>query len=98
MEVLPTGTLGVSTAYSALMENRADSEGLALAFQLLCQQLKLDCSLVPGSLDGQPHYWNVVALEDGVYRHLDPSRSEGLFFTDTELAALGYLWDQQQSP
>lgn len=98
VEVLPTGTPGASTAYSALMENRADSEGLAMAFQLLCQQLKLDCSLVQGSLDGQPHYWNVVTLEDGVYRHLDPSRSEGLFFTDTELAALGYTWDREQIP
>lgn len=98
VEVLPSGTPNASTAYSALMENRADSEGLALAFQLLCQQLKVECSILPGTLDGQPHFWNVVTLEDGSYRHVDASRADGLFYTDTELSALGYTWDAQDIP
>lgn len=98
VEILPNGTSGVSTAYSALMENRADSEGLALALQLLCQQLKVECSLVQGSLNGETHYWNVVALEDGLYRHVDASRADSLFFTDAELAALGYAWNTEETP
>lgn len=92
-----TGT-GCSTAYSALMENRADSEGLALAFQLLCQQLKVECSLVQGTLDGSPHFWNVVTLSEGEYRHVDASQEEGFLFTDQELSALGYTWDTEDTP
>lgn len=98
VEYLPTPQPGCSTAYSALMENRADSEGLALAFQLLCQQLKVECSLVRGTLDGAPHYWNVVTRTDGTHRHLDPSDEGGLFYTDDELSALGYAWDREETP
>lgn len=89
---------GCSTAYAALMENRADSEGLALAFQLLCQQRKVDCSLVQGTLEGQPHFWNVVGLADGEYRHVDASREEGLFYTDEAFSALGYAWNAEAVP
>ncbi len=98
VEYLSAPQPGCSTAYSALMENRADSEGLALAFQLLCQQLKVECSLVQGTLDGNPHYWNVVTRKDGTHRHLDPSDEDGLFYTDEELTALGYIWDRAETP
>ena len=93
-----TDVPGCSTTYSALMENRADSEGLALAFQLLAQQLELESSLVRGTLDGAAHFWNVVALGDGTYRHLDPSMESGDLLTDEALSALGYDWDREETP
>ena len=86
-----------STAYAALMENRADSQGIALAFQLLCQELELESTVVQGTLDGQVHFWNVYTLEDGVYRHVDASREAGLLLTDDELASLGYQWNREET-
>ena len=98
VEVVADSTPDRSTAYAALMENQADSEGLALAFQLLCQQLKLECTLVQGTLDGVPHFWNIVALEDGAYRHVDASQATGLFYTDRELSNLNYVWNTTETP
>ena len=87
-----------STAYAALMENRADSQGIALAFQLLCQELELESTVVQGTLDGQVHFWNVYTLEDGVYRYVDASREAGLLLTDDELSSLGYQWNREETP
>ncbi len=87
-----------STAYAALMENRADSQGVALAFQLLCQTLGLESTVVEGTLEGQSHFWNIFALEDGSYRHVDASRAGGLLLTDEELSALDYQWDREAVP
>ena len=56
-----------------LVAGAADSEGLALAALLLAQRLELTGMVVPGTLDGSPHFWNVVRTESG-YRHLDLTR------------------------
>ncbi len=61
------------SAYDALVAGAADSEGLALAALLLAQRLELTGMVVPGTLDGSPHFWNVVRTESG-YRHLDLTR------------------------
>ena len=98
VEVVTDRNGDVSTAYAALMENRANSEGIALAFQLLCQQLDLECILVQGTQNGAPHFWNIITLEEGVYRHVDASQKSGLFYTDGELTALSYTWDTTETP
>ena len=41
---------GHSTAYDALVEGVADSEGAALAYQLLCDQARVECTVVLGQL------------------------------------------------
>lgn len=58
--------------------------------------------VVPGTLDGSPHFWNVVRTESG-YRHLDltrgaDSRGQYPLLSDREMAALGYQWDTQAAP
>lgn len=58
--------------------------------------------VVPGTLDGSPHFWNVVRTESG-YRHLDltrgaDSRGQYPLLSDREMAALGYQWDTQAVP
>ena len=84
------------------MAGAADSEGLALAALLLAQRLELTGMVVPGTLDGSPHFWNVVRTESG-YRHLDltrgaDSRGQYPLLSDREMAALGYQWDTQAVP
>ena len=93
---------GGASAYDALVAGAADSEGLALAALLLAQRLELTGMVVPGTLDGSPHFWNVVRTESG-YRHLDltrgaDSRGQYPLLSDREMAALGYQWDTQAAP
>lgn len=87
-----------STAYDALVDGQADSEGMALAFQLLCQYLKVESTVVQGTVNGVPHFWNVVTFDDGASRHVDTTREEGLLLDDSQLSALGYTWDQNEVP
>lgn len=86
---------GGNTAFDALLQGGADSEGLALAMALLCQDLGLSCQVVSGTLNGQPHFWNVTG-DGSSLRYLDLtafSASGQSLYTDAELAALGYAWD-----
>ncbi len=92
VEYSPDG--GGNTAYSALVDGVADSEGLALAFQLLAQELGLESYVVSGTLEGVPHFWNIIALAAGECRHVDLTRVEGFGSSDADLVALGYQWDR----
>lgn len=89
---------GHSSAYDALVGGAADSEGAALAYQLLCDQAKVECVVVWGELDGAPHFWNIVTEDGQAYRHVD--LTAGLFaVTDAELAEHGaYAWDSAEYP
>lgn len=81
-----------NTAYDALVDGLANDEGLALAYQLLCGRAGLTCTVVQGTLEEQPHFWNIVTTDSGS-RHVDASAVlYGL--TDTQLTNLGaYEWD-----
>ena len=92
----PAGT--ASTAYDALVEHQADSEGMALAFQLLCDRTGLESRVVQGVKDGAPHFWNVLTLSPGQYAHVDAYDEEVLLLSDAALEALGYTWDRNEIP
>ena len=89
---------GKSSTYDALVNKEADSEGAALAYQLLCDQAGIECYLVRGFLNESVHFWNIVRTEDGLYRHMDLSAGlSGL--SDPELtASAAYLWDTREYP
>lgn len=89
---------GKSSAYDALIRQETDSEGAALAYQLLCDQAGIECYLVRGVRNGRDYFWNIVLNEDGEYRHVDPAA--GLFaLTDSELTTHGtYAWDSKEYP
>ena len=89
-----------STAYDALLEGTADSQGMALALALLCQRSQpvLSCTVVDGQWNGVSHLWNVVQTAGG-YRHVDLTQpGEIVFRTDQEMAAAGYTWDSERVP
>lgn len=88
------GDIRRNTAYAALVEEKADSEGLALAFQLLAQRGGLESYVVTGTVGETPHFWNIVGLADGEYRHVDVTAEEGFALSDADLTALGYRWDR----
>lgn len=89
---------GKSSTYDALVKKNADSEGAALAYQLLCDQAGIECYLVQGALHGTPYFWNIVLNEAGEYRHMDLAGGlSGL--TDDELTSHGfYTWDRKEYP
>ena len=87
-----------NTAYSALVEGRADSEGMALACQLLCQYTGVECTVVSGTLDGAGWYWNIVTLDDGESRHVDATRADGFALQDAEMVEQGYQWNREEFP
>lgn len=62
----------VYTAYGALVEQRAAQSGLALAAQVLCQQLGLESHIIGGTLEDEPYYWLYVNC-DGEMLHFDPT-------------------------
>ena len=91
-----------STAYGALVEGKADSEGFAMAYSVLCREKGIDCVTVQGRFDNAPHYWSIAEL-DGAYYHIDLSR-----FTESGPAAVflrsdaemweRYWWDSGDYP
>ncbi len=100
--VLNTGRYdpeGGSTAYAALLEGGANSEGLALAMAAVCEQLDIPCKIARGLYDGQPHFWNVVTGENG-WRHVDLTRQDfsDVFYTDEQWQLLGYTWLESTLP
>ncbi len=64
------------TAYAALVEGEAVCEGYARAFQYLCYQAGIPCTVVTGTsvnpATGKPegHAWNLSQI-DGKYYHVD---------------------------
>lgn len=89
---------GGSTAYDALLSGGGDSQGVALAFSLLCRQVGITCSVVDGQKNEQSHFWNVVQTASG-YRHVDLSRTGSVTYNvDQTMTQQGYVWDTQQVP
>lgn len=95
--VVEEGT-GHSSTYDALITRVADSEGIALGYQFLCDQADIKCTLVQGERNGKPHFWNILTYQDGTCRHVDVSAA--LFnLTDAELNQMGaYEWDRETYP
>ncbi|MFB2009538.1 hypothetical protein ACEVJK_01780 [Flintibacter sp. P01028] len=88
---------GGSTAYHALLEKGADDQGLALAAAMVYNRLDISCQVIEGSLDGAPHFWNVIQLPESQY-HLDLSQygEHGFsLLSSAEMEQRGYLWDPE---
>ncbi|MPM00497.1 hypothetical protein SDC9_46723 [bioreactor metagenome] len=87
----------LNTTYAALLGGKADSEGMALALQLLYARSGIDSVIVRGTLDGELHFWNIVKTLDGM-RHADATRTDGFSLTDSAMNKAGYSWDTSAYP
>ena len=91
-----------NSAYTALIERRADSEGLAFGYMELCRQLDVDCRIVYGQHDWQEHCWNIVRIDDSYY-HVDITQCAkggpalGFMQNDETFWAM-YRWDVAAYP
>ncbi|MCD8116804.1 MAG: hypothetical protein LUE21_06775 [Oscillospiraceae bacterium] len=88
-----------STAWDALVSGTADSQGMAMALEALCQALDVDCVVVAGRMDTQVHYWNIVTLGGQTY-HVDAAgwdgEGESVFLVSDEQLWGAYWWDTSE--
>lgn len=90
-------------AYELLCQGQAHSFSFASVFYAQSLSAGLECQIVSGTLNGSPHYWNLLCLED-VYYHVDLMR--GIKTGERELALLysetlreeGYAWQEDAYP
>ncbi len=97
-----TAPNGPGSVYSALIEGNTNSEGLALAFVVLCNRLGLDSQIIYGQKNGLNHSWNIVDV-DGEHYHVDVDAyseawPEQGFLLNDEAAWLTYRWDVYSYP
>lgn len=86
---------GGSTAWDAIVGEGADSEGMALAFQLLCEQMDVGSTLIQGTLNGEPHFWNLLTGTEEHY--VDLTRDlHGTTWSPQDLTELGYVWQSEE--
>ena len=95
-------TNGADSAYNALIERKAGSEGLAFGYMELCRQLDVDCRIVYGQHDWKEHCWNIVRIDDSYY-HVDITQcakgGPALGFMQNDETFWGmYRWDVAAYP
>ena len=90
------------TAYDVLVSGFGNSEGCAMAYQLLCTRCGIPCQVVSGRLNSETHYWNLIRLEDGYY-HVDCSACvnsgllSGFLKRDSDMWG-SYWWESEAYP
>ena len=93
-----------NSAYGALIDRSADSEGVALAYAALCRAAGLECLVVKGSIGAmgtEEHFWNILTI-DGACYHADVSKfdtdPENTFLADDDTLWGTYLWNTDDYP
>ena len=91
------GSAPSSDPYAALTGKSADQLARTLALELLFQQSGIDATLVSGVAPGGNTCWLIADCGSG-YRHLLPGEETISLYTDLEMSAAGYLWNQSMYP
>ena len=85
------------TIYDAIVSGEANSEGIAMGFKLLCDLMGVECTVVEGRRNSEPHFWNMIRLGDDLY-HSDISEclingpEEAFMLRDIDMWGR-YWWD-----
>lgn len=93
---------GGDSLSAALTEGLADSRGFALAYSALCREAGIDCVIVTGTMNKDPHWWNIVNI-DGEYYHVDVSSDmslgvAGAFLRNDAQMGSAYWWNIEDYP
>ena len=89
----------ITPAYSLLLHGVGDQRSFAMVYGAMCARENIECHMVTGTRNGEPHYWNIVC-SNGYYYHVDlllcSENGEFILQTDDEMA--GYVWDYDAYP
>ena len=66
------------TAEGALLDGIGVCDSFSKALQLLYDRIGIDSIIVLGTLDGSPHAWNLVKIDNGWY-HVDLTSSHSIY-------------------
>lgn len=77
------------TAEGPFLDKTGVCDGFSKALQLIYDRVGLDSIIVLGSLDGEPHAWNMVNI-DGKWYHVDITSSKSVF-DDTGIVNHAYF-------
>lgn len=77
------------TAEGTLLENTGVCDGFTKALQIMYNKVGIDSIIVLGTLDGNPHAWNLVKIEDEWY-HTDITSSRSIY-DETQLVNHAYF-------
>ena len=79
--------------YSALVGKESVCQGYSKALQYLLNELGVECTLVQGTAQGQPHGWNLVKA-DGEYYYVDVTWGDNSYHPNVgAMAAPEILYD-----
>ena len=84
------------------LHHKAVCEGISKLFLFLCQRLDLPCAMVTGTLNREPHAWNMLEL-NGRRRYIDVTgllhsislyalAPRSIFKTESQFLGMGYCW------
>lgn len=84
----------ITPAYSLLQYGVGDSKAYATVYAAMCRKADVECSVVVGTKDGKPYYWNAVKEGDG-YLFIDflQCARQGTFAMYTKEQMRNYVWD-----
>lgn len=91
-----TAGTSITPTYSLLHHGVGDSRAFAVVYAAMCLDAGLECYVVSGTREGEPHFWNLICV-DGAYYHVD-LRPGGAFQTLTDSQMTGYVWDYSAYP
>lgn len=92
-----------NNAYSALMTGKTTCQGYALTAYKMLKLSGIENRIVTGELEGVPHGWNLVKLNNKWY-HLDITNNDALssdkYFlkSDKDLKRDGFTWKYNDYP
>ena len=84
----------ITPAYSLLHYNIGDSKAYATVYSAMCNKVGVDCSVVVGTKEGKPYYWNAIKVGD-TYLFVDflQCARQGTLTMRTKEQMKNYVWD-----
>lgn len=94
------------TAAGPVLNHRCVCEGISKLYLYVCQRLELPCAVITGSLNGVPHGWNMIEVNNKV-RYVDVTgmlneKHNSVFYpqlvfkTEKQLMRAGYVWNSHR--
>ena len=84
----------ITPAYSLLHYGIGDSKAYATVYAAMCNKAGVECSVVVGTKDGKPHYWNAIKEGDSyLFVDLLQCICDGGFTMKTREKMGSYVWN-----